>query len=115
QRIPSRDLIELYLNRVYLGEAQGLPVYGVFHAAREYLDKDPSEMTLSEAATLAGLLLDPRIDDPRAQVGAVGTRRNEVLKVMLQGELITPEEYRGAAAEPLPFQPGLEQMPFSRP
>ena len=115
RRLGDDQLVELYLNRVHLGRSQGTPVYGVYHAAREYFDADPSQLTLSQAATLAGLLLTPRIEEPKARLGAVGPRRNEVLRVMLEGELITAEEYRQALAEPLGFQPGLDQMPFSRP
>ena len=115
KRMSSQDLIELYLNRVDLGEAQGAPVYGVFHASREYFGLLPSELTLGQAATLAGLLLPPRIVDPRAKLGAVGPRRNEVLNVMLVGGLIDEASYRAAIEEPLGFQPGLDQMPFSRP
>jgi len=115
KRMPSQELIELYVNRVYLGRAQGAPVYGVFHASREYFDRAPNQLTLGQAATLAGLLLSPRIDDPKARLGAVGPRRNEVLQVLLRGNLITQQQYREAVAEPLGFQPGLDQMPFSRP
>jgi hypothetical protein len=115
KRLSRQDLIELYMNRVYLGRAQGAPVYGIYHAAREHFDKAPNELTLGQAATLAGLLLEPRIDEPKARLGAVGPRRNEVLQVLLRGGLITEEQYRQAVAEPLGFQPGLEQMPFSRP
>jgi hypothetical protein len=115
KRLPSNQLIELYLNRVYLGRSQGAPVYGIFHAARDYFDRAPNQLTLGQAATLAGLLLPPRIEDPKARIGAVGPRRNEVLEVMMRGALISPEEYQQAVAEPLGFQPGLDQMPFSRP
>ena len=115
QRLNRTELLELYLNRVYLGRAQGYPVYGLYHASREYFEKLPEDLTLGEAATLAALLLEPRIEDPASRVGAVGARRSEVLRVLLLGELITPEEYQAARAEPLGFQPGLEQMPMSRP
>ena len=115
RRIGPRGMAELYLNRVYLGRAQGYPVYGIYHASREYFEKLPEDLTLGEAATLAGLLLDPRITDPANAVGAVGARRTEVLRVMLAGGLITDEEFRQALSEPLGFQPGLEQMPMSRP
>jgi membrane peptidoglycan carboxypeptidase len=115
QRLSSTALVELYLNRVPLGQPMGVPVYGIFHASEEYFGKHPAELTLSEAATLAGLLLPPRIDDPKRQVGALGPRRNEVLQVMLRGGLITPEQYAAALAEPLGIQRGLDQIPFSRP
>lgn len=115
QRLSRSELLELYLNRVYLGRAQGYPLYGIYHASREYFEKLPEDLTLGEAATLAALLLQPRIEDPAGRVGAVGVRRNEVLQVMLLARLITADEYRAAMAEPLGFQPGLEQMPMSRP
>lgn len=115
KRIRPTEMVELYLNRVYLGRAQGYPVYGIYHASREYFEKLPEDLTLGEAATLAGLLLAPRITDPASRVGAVGARRTEVLRVMLAGGLITEREYLEAVAEPLGFQPGLEQMPMSRP
>jgi hypothetical protein len=115
KRMSTPELIELYLNRVYLGQAQGAPVYGIFHASQEYFGKLPNELTLGQAATLAGLMLPPRIEDPKARLGAVGPRRNEVLQVMLAGGLIDEASYRAAVAEPLGFQPGLDQMPFSRP
>lgn len=115
QRLTARELLELYLNRIYLGEAQGYPVYGIHHASREYFEKQPEELTLGEAATLASLLLEPRLVEPSTRVGAVGARRNEVLRVMRLGNLITEDAYRAAIDEPLAFQPGLAQMPMSRP
>jgi hypothetical protein len=115
QRLSSDALIELYLNRAYLGRPMGSPVYGLYQAAEEYFGKEPAQLTLSEAATLAGLLLSPRIDDPKGRVGALGPRRNEVLQVMLSGGLIGAEEHAAALAEPLGIQAGLDQMPFSRP
>ncbi len=115
QRSSKHDLLELFLNRISLGSERGYRVYGVYHAAQEYFGKDPRQLTLSETATLAGLLLEPRIADPENRVGAVGVRRNEVLKVMRTGGLISPEQYRAAVEEPLGFQPGLEKMPMSRP
>jgi len=114
-RLSEAELLELYLNRVFLGNDGGWRVYGVYHAAREYLGKTPDQLTLSEAATLAGLLLPPRIEEPRARVGAVGIRRSEVLRQMVDAEVISPEEYAAALAEPLGFQPGPVHHPMSRP
>jgi membrane peptidoglycan carboxypeptidase len=114
-RLSEAALLELYLNRLYLGHDHGWPVYGVYHAAREYFGKIPQQLTLGEAATLAALLLPPRIDDPHAQAGAVGIRRNEVLRQMLDAEVVTAAEYAAALQEPLAFQLGPEYRPMSRP
>lgn len=114
-RTSKESLLELYVNRIHLGTQHGEPVFGIYHASREYLNKDPQELTLSEAATLAGLLLPPRIQEPARKAGSVGIRRNEVLRVLLQTGQITAEQYREAVAEQLPFQPGLDRMPMTRP
>jgi membrane peptidoglycan carboxypeptidase len=114
-RTSKESLLELYINRVYLGQAHGEPVFGAYHAAREFLEKEPGELTLGEAATLAGLLLHPRIENPSSKPGAVGVRRNEVLRVMLQKGYISVGEYQNALGEPLGFQPGLGRQPMSRP
>jgi membrane peptidoglycan carboxypeptidase len=114
-RLTKRAILELYLNRVYLGQDEEWPVFGLYHAAHEHFGKDPTELTLSEAATLAGLLLPPRIEDPAQQPGAVGARRNEVLRQMLLEGTIDAEAYRAAISEPLQFQPGPEYEPMTRP
>jgi hypothetical protein len=114
-RLSTQDLLELYLNRVYLGQEREYAVFGVYHAAMEYFGKEPQELTLGEAATLAGLLLPPRITDPQEQAGAVGARRNEVLRQMVEGGWISAEAYRAAVREPLGFQPGREAVPMTRP
>ncbi|MBA4157500.1 MAG: transglycosylase domain-containing protein [Gemmatimonadetes bacterium] len=114
-RLSQGELLELYLNRVYLGEDEGWPVFGIFHGAREYFDKEPTQLTVGEAATLAGLVLPPRITDPQRAVGAVGLRRNEVLRAMRDAGAIDETEYSAALQEPLGFQPGLEHTPMTRP
>lgn len=114
RRSGRRQTLEMFMNRVQLGKHLGHPVYGVWHAAREYFGKSPENLTLSEAATLAGLLLPPRLEVPQESVGAVGARRNEVLEVMLRGGLISEPEYRAAIAEPLGLQPGIGAMPMTR-
>lgn len=115
RRRSKQAILELYVNRVFLGNQHGYPVYGIHHAAAEYFGKRPEQLTLGEAATLAGLLLPPRIDDPDRSVGAVGARRNEVLRVLLTSGEITADRYRSAIAEPLAFQPGLAEQPMTRP
>jgi membrane peptidoglycan carboxypeptidase len=114
-RLSEPELIELYLNRIFLGTNDGWPVHGIYHAAQEYFGKEPQRLTLGESATLAGLLLPPRIVEPNRQVGSVGIRRNEVLRQMLETEVISVEEYSAALQEPLGFQPGPAYAPVTRP
>jgi hypothetical protein len=111
----STALLELYVNRVAMGRTEAWAVYGVQQAAQEYFGKDARRLTLSEAATLAGILLPPRVADPEADPGAMGTRRNEVLRILRATERIDEAAYRAAVAEPLAFQPGVDYAPMSRP
>lgn len=114
RHLDERELFEFYLNRIALGTIDDYPIFGLYHAAVEYLAKAPVDLTLSEAATLAGILLAPRIERPDAVPGAMGIRRNEVLSALLAVGEITQEEYEQAIAEPLGFQPGLTEIPMSR-
>ena len=115
RRLAKSSVAELYLNRIYLGESNGLPVYGIYHAAREFFGKRPEELTLAQAATLAGLLLPPRLPRPGRQLGAVGARRNEVLRLMLINGRITPAQYAAAVREPLGLLSTIEYAPMARP
>ncbi|HEX8697140.1 MAG TPA: transglycosylase domain-containing protein [Longimicrobium sp.] len=115
-QLSRRAALEFFLNRIYLGQTTGdWRIYGVRHAAEDYFGKDPRQLTLGEAATLAGILLPPRITDPEALPGAVGARRNEVLRRMLMMRMIDEAAFRAAMAEPLAFQPGIDYAPMTRP
>lgn len=107
--------MELYLNRVAMGRTESWAVYGIQHASQEYFGKDVRQVTLGEAATLAGILLEPRINDPEAVPGAVGARRNEVLRLMYGARRINESQLAAALAEPLSFQPGEDYVPMTRP
>ncbi|HYC57882.1 MAG TPA: PBP1A family penicillin-binding protein [Candidatus Binatia bacterium] len=72
------DILELYLNHIYLGNA----VHGVGNAARHYFGIDASELTLPEAATLAALARAPGYYDPRRRPEEARRRRNLVLTMM---------------------------------
>lgn len=113
--LTRRAVLEYYLNRIYLGQAGDWRVYGIEHAAQEFFGKDARRLTLSEAATLAGMLLPPRMVNPQASPGAVGARRNEVLARLLEEGKIDRAAYDQARREPLAFQPGIDYAPMTRP
>jgi membrane peptidoglycan carboxypeptidase len=114
-RLTRRAMLEYYLNRIYLGRAGDWRVYGVQHAAEQFFGKDARSLTPGEAATLAGLLLSPRMGNPQASPGAVGARRNEVLRRMVAAGDIDAETFARAVREPLAFQPGIDYAPMTRP
>ncbi len=88
------QILSLYLNRVYLGSG----TYGVDAAARRYFDKPATEVTLYEAAQLAGLLKAPSRYNPVSDYQRAGTRTRVVLNVMVDAGFITAAQARQAMA-----------------
>lgn len=91
------QLLALYLNVIFLGHNQ----YGVEAASRFYFGKTVSDLSIAEAATLAGIYQRPSKLSPYNAPEAVVTRRNHVLRRMRDERLITREEFEVATASPL--------------
>jgi len=106
----SKDrILTAYLNTVYFGNA----AYGIQMAARVYFDKKAGELTLPEAALLAGIPANPTAYDPALNPKAARARRTTVLELMRDQDLITEEQFRRADATPLP-KPDAIGLPSSR-
>ena len=95
--ISKDEILEMYLNSVYLGSG----VYGVSSAARTFFDKDLSQLTLAEQALIAGLPQAPSIYSPFANKKAGLKRRNQVLRRMYRNKYITLEQMEAAQKEGL--------------
>lgn len=89
------QILASYLDRVYLGAG----VYGVRAAARRYFGKPVSQLTLAEAAMLAGLIKAPSVYAPTANPVAAGTRADQVLKAMVEAGLLDPDKRERARTE----------------
>jgi len=107
RKYSKKEIIDLYLNTVYFGSN----AYGVEAAARTYFDKDPKDLTLAEAALLAGLPQAPSAYSPRKHPDRALERRNLVLRKMFENGYITEREYQQAVAEPLELAP---YSPYTR-
>jgi penicillin-binding protein 1A len=94
-RYKKREILELYLNRVFFGSG----FYGAEAAARGYFGKRAKDLTLSEAATLIGLLRSPSNLSPWRNRAACIEARNYVLQRARELELISQEEYDQTIAE----------------
>ena len=94
-RLTKADILELYLNRVYLGSG----AYGIDAAARRYFRKPARNLSLSEAAMIAGLLKAPSKYSPLSNPGLARTRARLVLSQMQEAGFITEAEERQAADE----------------
>ena len=95
--ISKDEILEMYLNSVYLGSG----VYGVSSAARTFFDKDLSQLTLAEQALIAGLPQAPSIYSPFANKKAGLKRRDQVLRRMVRNKYITVEQMEAAQKETL--------------
>ena len=94
----SKDhILELYLNEIYLGSGS----YGVAAAALNYFNKSLNELTIAEAAFLAGLPKAPSRYHPRRSPQLAKQRRDYVIKRMLDESIITRAEAVEAVAQPI--------------
>lgn len=101
RELSKEEILELYLNKIYLGER----AYGVGAAAKVYFDKDIKDLTLSEIAVLASLPKAPSANNPVKNPERAAERRNYVLRRMLELNDITQEEYKVAIAAPVVVRP----------
>jgi penicillin-binding protein 1C len=96
-RADKKSILRAYLNRA----PYGLNLVGCEAAARRFFGKPSAELTLAEAALIAGLPKSPTACAPLSHPEAALRRRNYVLRRMLDERFVSPEEFRRALAEPL--------------
>jgi penicillin-binding protein 1A len=94
------EILERYLNRSYFG----VGVYGIGTAAQRYFSKDVADLTLGEAAMLAGLLRAPEANNPINSMENAEARRNIVLRQMAQHGFVTPAQAQAAIDRPLEIE-----------
>ena len=95
------DILNSYLNEIYLGQDGSRAIHGFGLASQFYFSKPLSELQLSEIATLVAIVRGPSYYDPRRHPERVLERRNLVLKLLAEEKVITPEEAKKAAAKKL--------------
>jgi penicillin-binding protein 1B len=116
-RYSKAEILEAYLNDIYLGRNRSISILGVGEAARFYFGKPVSEIDIAEAALLAGMIRSPNNYSPFNNPEAAMRRRNTVLQLLLKEKKITQEQYDEAHAAKLPAKPsrrktGLSSIPF---
>ncbi|HEX9733383.1 MAG TPA: PBP1A family penicillin-binding protein [Thermoanaerobaculia bacterium] len=111
KRYSKEQILTLWANLQNLGHGN----YGMEAAARDYFDKSVRDLTIAEAATLAGIPNRPSYLEIRTRPEAVRQRRDYVLRRMLEEEFISRQEYEAALAEPVlpvPKRRGRELGPY---
>lgn len=91
-RLDKQEIFTLYANQIYLGQQSGVSIYGVGEASNAYFGKDVSQLTLAEAAFLAGIIRSPNRYNPYKNPDRVKERRNQVLESMLEAGEITSQQ-----------------------
>ena len=113
-RLSKNEILERYINDVPMGEYEGTPIEGMPQAARYFFNKDLSEVTPAEAATLIGMIQAPTLYDPRRHPDICRKRRDVVLGVMKKAGVIDDATYAAAIATPIQITkpPGLRRAPY---
>ena len=105
RRMSKEDILALYCNEIYLGQRGSRGVRGVEQAARVFFGKELKDLSLAEAATIAGMIQSPGRYAPDRRPEQAKVRRNTVLAAMLRDGRITREEAEAAAREPVAVAP----------
>ena len=101
QRYSKDELLERYLNQVYLGDG----AYGIVSGADAFFGTTPDRLTPAQAALLAGKIRAPEVLDPRRDPKSAKARRDAVLENMAENGFLTEEEAGRASAEPVQLVP----------
>ena len=108
--ISKDQILEMYLNNVYLGSG----AYGIAGAAQIYFNKPLKDLTLSEAALIAGLPQAPSVYSPYNNKKLAIERRNQVLGRMYKMRYITRQQYEAAKKEGLNLNPNPDIYSLNR-
>jgi penicillin-binding protein 1A len=102
-RFSKKQILELYLNRVYFGAG----AYGIEAASQRYFNKPASQLTVGESAILAGMMKGPSRYSPVAATDRASRRATTVLDEMVRIRAITPEQRDQALRTPVTVNPIL--------
>ncbi|QRX84901.1 penicillin-binding protein 1A [Glaciimonas sp. PAMC28666] len=106
QNLTKDQILEVYMNQIYLGQR----AYGFASAAQVYFGKKLQDLTIAEAAMLAGLPKAPSANNPVVNPKRATARQQYILLRMQQLGYITPEQYEQAKNEPLRLKTGATEF-----
>ena len=105
RRLSKEDIFALYCNEVYLGQRGAVVARGVEQAAEIYFGKKLKDLSLSEAATIAGMIQGPSRYSPERNQDATRARRDLVLAAMVRNGWISEPVANAAVREPVAVAP----------
>ena len=101
----KQEILETYLNEIYLGQDRDRAIHGIGLAAQFYFGRDVGQLTLAESALLVGMVKGPAVYDPYRHPRRALERRNLVLRETLDQRSITRAQYDAARATELGLNP----------
>jgi len=99
--VSKQEILELYLNEVYLGQRGSFSIHGVGQAARVFFGKDVRNLELGEAALIAGIIHSPNRESPFRNPKTATERRNLVLSMMVRDGYASADASKAASASSL--------------
>jgi penicillin-binding protein 1A len=111
KELTKKEILERYLNTVYFGAG----AYGIQAASRTYFNRRAKDLSLSQAALLAGVIQSPEDYNPYREKQAALERRDVVLRQMENLGFITPEESAKATSAKLKLQKAVEKDTYAAP
>ena len=97
----KKEILESYLNEIYLGQAGSVSIYGVGEAAHLYFGKTLDELSIDEVALIVGLIKGPNAYSPVKNVERAAERRNVVLRRLRDQGILTEEAWTRAVNQPV--------------
>jgi penicillin-binding protein 1B len=95
------QILEFYLNEIFLGQEGRVAIHGFGEASKTFFNRDVSQLSIAEAATLAGIIKGPSAYSPRRHPKRAKTRRNLVLKKMKELGFINATQFDSAMNTPI--------------
>jgi penicillin-binding protein 1B len=108
RRLTKQQIFTMYANEIYMGHRDSFAIHGFAEASKAYFGKELGDLTLHEAATLAGIIPAPNAYSPVDHPDRAETRRNRILQVMLDTGEIGKKEYEEAKQAKLEIAPNLD-------
>jgi 1A family penicillin-binding protein len=97
----KQDILESYMNEIYLGQAGPVSIYGVGEAAHRYFGKPLDQLSIEEIALIVGLIKGPNNYSPVKSIDAATKRRNVVLHRQREEGIVTEKALQTALAQPV--------------